>query len=135
MNTSCTAQPTHNTDSIPNSLFLRVSRICRELRDFDRHVYMLCENCLFRSYPLQLLQQEAAINARCMDRTELFNIGLNDTSTLKDDAKDKVFLITTFHTTNHQLRNIIYHRWDLLSRSTTTQFLYEFLYCIYNNYH
>ena len=53
-----------------------------------------------------------------MNWTELFNVGLTDMSTLKDDVNNKVFLITTFHPTDHQLKDTIYHNWDLWDRST-----------------
>ena len=38
---------------------------------------------------------------------------------------EKVFFITTFHVTDHQLWNIVFRNWDLLGRSATTQFLFE----------
>jgi hypothetical protein len=39
------------------------------------------------------------------------------------DIENKVFLITTFHPTDHSLRKIVFRNWDLLGKSPTTSVL------------
>jgi hypothetical protein len=46
------SHPQRCKDSIPYSQFLRLTRICSEERDFDRHVINLSSHFLRRGYPL-----------------------------------------------------------------------------------
>ena len=114
------AHPQRCKDSIPYSQFLRIRRICSELMRFDTHVLTLTPHFLRRNYPLTLLQ-EAALLARSKDRQELLHPA-NDTGMIKEN--EKVFLITTYHPHDHQLRQTIYKNWDMLGRSPTTEFLH-----------
>jgi hypothetical protein len=72
---------------------------------------------------MKLLEQAAEL-ARKKDRAQL--IGLIDTQNPRTELEaQKVFLITTFHPTDHSLRQIVFGNWDLLGKSPTTSFLHE----------
>ena len=68
------------------------------------------------------LLEEAATLARNKDRSSMLTPGRGKQ---EDDMKDKVFLITTFHPTDHSVRTIVFNNWDLLGKSPTTSFLHE----------
>jgi hypothetical protein len=119
------AHPQRCKDSIPYSQFLRVKRICSSITDFEQHILTLSLHFLRRGYPMKLLE-EAAKLAREKDRMQLLypsqDVG---GGSKKKDSSNKVFLITTFHPTDHALRKIVYGNWDLLGRSPTTSGLHE----------
>ena len=121
------AHPQRCKDSIPYSQFLRVRRICSSMIDFDQHVLTLTLHFLRRGYPMKLLE-EAAKLARSKDRMSLIFPDQNVDETvasIEKKACEKVFLITTYHPTDHALRKIVFDNWDLLGRSPTTSGLHE----------
>ena len=115
------AHPQRCKDSIPYSQFLRIRRICSRLEDFDRHVVILSTHFLRKKYPAQLLE-EAAFLARSKDRSELLQGNPQD---LAQTTDDKVFLITTYHPHDHHLRNLVFKNWEVLGRSSTTDFIHQ----------
>jgi hypothetical protein len=114
------AHPQRCKDSIPFSQFLRIRRICSKISDFDIHVVMFCRHFIRRGYPVQLLQ-DAAIMAREKDRTDILH------NKAKEDAYDneKVFLTTTYHPHDTTLKDLIFKNWEMLGKSTTTNFIHE----------
>jgi hypothetical protein len=80
---------------------------------------------LRRGYPMALLD-EAAKLAREKDRNVLLKASLGSEGVESEDVvQQKVFLITTFHPTDHSLREIVHKNWELLGRSPTTSGLHE----------
>ena len=43
----------------------------------------------------------------------------------KEDPEDNVFLITTFHPSDHTVREIVHKNWDILGQNDETNFLYK----------
>jgi hypothetical protein len=117
------SHPQRCKDSIPFSQFLRLRRICSEDRDFDRHVIYFSTHFLRRGYPLTILQ-EAAVLARRKVRTELLK-GHSDTEIKNTSPQEKVFLINTFHPSEHTLREIVHKNWNILGGHPTTEFLFD----------
>ena len=114
------AHPKACKDSIPHSQFLRIRRICARLEDFEGHAQMLVSHFRRRHYPAALLE-EALDKARQEDRRRLlFPQALEAVS-----DRDKVFLITTYHPTDHTLREIVKRNWELLGRNRSTHHLFE----------
>ena len=73
--------------------------------DFDQHVLTLTMHFLRRGYPMKLLE-EAATLARSKDRMYLIfpdQILDGSVAPINSSNTDKVFLITTFHPTDHAL--------------------------------
>ena len=115
------AHPQRCKDSIPYSQFLRIRRICSRIEDFDRHVVTLSTYFLRKEYPVKLLE-EAAFLARSKNRSQLLQGNPQD---LTNPTDDKVFLITTYHPHDHYLRNMMFKNWEVLGRSTTTDFIHQ----------
>ena len=115
------AHPQRCKDSIPYSQFLRVRRICTVNSDFDKNTIELCKHFLRRKYPLELLRQ-AALLARGKDRRAL----LDPTNIpRRDDGKDKIFLISTYHPHDQFLPTTIRGNWEILGRNQTTETLHQ----------
>jgi hypothetical protein len=116
------AHPQRCKDSIPYSQFLRIRRICSDTKDFDKHIVIFSMHFLRRGYPLELLE-EAAIMARRKIRSELLD-NRNTDLEIKDE-ENRVFLINTFHPSDHTVREIVHKNWSILGGSPTTEFLYD----------
>ena len=114
------AHPQRCKDSIPYSQFLRIRRICSDISDFDRHVICLAAYFTKQGYPTALLQ-EAALQARELDRTNLLSL----TQTNQEADTDKVFLISTYNPHDSCMRDLVFHNWDILGKSQTTDFLHK----------
>ena len=115
------AHPRRCKDSIPYSQFLRIRRICKREVDFRKNVMILSVHFLRRQYPEKLLLKAAAL-ALEKDRETLL--------IPKEKGKDaydetQIFLSTTFHPSDNNVRDIAYRNWDMLGKSETTYFLYE----------
>jgi hypothetical protein len=78
---------------------------------------------LSRGYPLELLE-EAALLARRKVRAELLENDGSGNSKKEGDEK-RIFLIKTFHPSDHILREIVYKNSELLGGSPHTEFTYE----------
>jgi hypothetical protein len=116
------AHPQRCKDSIPYSQFLRIRRICSVLKDFDKHVVIFSMHFLRRGYPLELLE-EAALMARRKIRSELLEN--RDSNQGEEDKDNRVFLINTFHPSDHTIREIVHKNWGILGGSPTTDLLYD----------
>jgi hypothetical protein len=112
------AHPKSCKESIPYSQFLRVRRICSEIKDFDKNITMLCGHFLKRGYPLSLLE-EAAIKARRLERQVLLH------PLPKPEKTQPNILVTTYHPHDSCLTTIVKENWDILGKSTKTTFLHE----------
>jgi hypothetical protein len=115
------AHPQRCKDRIPYSQFLRLRRICSRDKDFDRHVIYFSTHFVRRGYPISLLQ-EAAIMARRKDRGELLNPQNNSGV---GNTQEKVFLINTFHPSDHSLREIVHKNWNILGGNPSTEFIFD----------
>ena len=91
------------------------------MRDFELHVMELALHFQRREYPMELIF-EAAMLARGLDRDELLS-KVKDPN--KESDKDNVFLTTTFHPSDHSLREIVHKNWDILGQSVQTENLYQ----------
>jgi hypothetical protein len=119
------AHPQRCKDSIPFSQFLRVRRICSLTTDFEQHILTFMMHFLRRGYPMPLLEKAAQM-ARDLDRLKLLNPESVDDEDDKGTVEEqKVFLITTFHPTDHSLRKIVFNNWDYLGKSPTTSGLHD----------
>ena len=112
------AHPQRCKDSIPYSQFLRIRRLCTRVEDFEKNVMELSLHFLRRKYPEDLIL-EAALSTRRLDRLDLLN-----KKRQTNDDKNNVFLITTFHPNDHQVREIAHSNWDIHGQSPTTEKLY-----------
>ena len=115
------AHPQRCKDSIPYSQFLRIRRICSHIEDYDRHAIVFSVFFFKRGYPIELLEK-AATRARDLDRSELLKITLGDVKTIDTDM---IYLITTYHPHDNNLKDIIYHNWEILGKSQATEELYH----------
>ena len=113
------SHPKRCKDSIPYSQFLRIRRICSDIRDFDTHVLTFSSYFLKRNYPLDLIT-EAALTVREIDRDSLLS-----PKPIKEDTNDRIFLITTYHPYDRSLQDIFYKNWEMLGRSPTTDFIHQ----------
>ena len=43
----------------------------------------------------------------------------------QEQDKDNIFLITTFHPSDHQVREVVHKNWDILGQSPTTDKLFQ----------
>ena len=114
------AHPQRCKDSIPYSQFLRIRRICSRMEDYEYNVIQLSSHFIRRQYPEELIL-DAAILARRLDRDTLLN---TEREPIEQD-KEKVFLITTFHPSDHQVREVVHKNWDILGQSPTTDKLFQ----------
>ena len=114
------AHPQRCKDSIPYSQFLRIRRLCSRMVDFEKNVMDLSLHFLRRGYPEELIL-EAAILARQLDRSLLLQTVEKE---LNKDS-DNIFLITTFHPSDHTIREIVHNNWDILGQSTHTEYIYK----------
>ena len=64
---------------------------------------------------------DAAILARRLDRDTL----LNTEREPQEQGMEKVFLITTFHPSDHQVREVVHKNWGILGQSPTTNKLFQ----------
>ena len=114
------SHPQRCKDSIPYSQFLRIRRLCSRMKDFEKNVLELSLHFLRREYPEDLIL-EAAILARQLDRNTL----LQSVDKESKQDKDNIFLITTFHPSDHTLREIVHKNWDILGQSTHTEYIFK----------
>ena len=114
------AHPQRCKDSIPYSQFLRIRRLCSRMIDFEKNVIDLSLHFLRREYPEDLIL-DAAILARQLDRTTL----LKPTEDQTDNNKENIFLITTFHPSDHTVREIVHKNWEILGQSAHTEYIYK----------
>ena len=114
------AHPQKCKDSIPYSQFVRIRRLCTHVEDYDGHIFTLAAHFRRREYPPDLIM-EAALAARRLDRSIL----LDQTKVIKEDEVEKVFLLTTYHPSDHSLRNLVRHNWDILGQSEQTSYLHR----------
>jgi hypothetical protein len=113
------AHPKKCKDSIPYSQFLRIRRICSDIKDYDKRVISLSSHFLRRGYPKEILE-EAAIQGRQKYREELWNL-----KRAASASTDKVFLISTYHPSDNSVKEVVKNNWGLLGESPTTQFIHE----------
>ena len=113
------AHPQRCKDSIPYSQFLRIRRICSDITDFAQHALTFKAFFLERGYPDKLLE-EALRLAASKDRPSL----LSERDIVPPD-KDRVFLTTTYHPHEHDLRKMVYKNWSYLGINQTTNFLFQ----------
>ena len=76
-----------------------------------------------RKYPAKLII-EAATAARKLDRKQLISGALSK-KTVTEDVDNSVFLITTFHPSDHSVREIAHKNWDILGKNDETNFLFR----------
>ena len=62
-----------------------------------------------------------AIMARRLER----NILLDKVKATKESNKYSVFIITTFHPSDHNIREVVHKNWDILVQSPTTDSLFQ----------
>ena len=108
-------------DSIPYSQFLRVKRICSEDCFFRRNVMMLTIHFLRRNYPQKLLLKAAEM-ALTKDRQQLLEPRQKTPNTYDEE---QMFLITTFHPIDHNVRDIVFNNWDILGKNDSASHLYS----------
>jgi len=116
------AHPQRCKDSIPYSQFLRIRRLCSNIKDYDHNVMNLALHFERRQYPAKLII-EAAVAARKLDRKLLISSTIKGKD--KEDSDDTIFLITTFHPSDHTIREIAHKNWDILGKNDETNFLYK----------
>ena len=114
------SHPQKCKDSIPYSQFVRIRRLCSNITDFEDHVIEFAAHLKRREYPSDLII-EAAIAARSLNRHDL----LAPTRPVKSGDSEKVFLITTYHPSDHTLRNLVRNNWDILGQSENTAKLHN----------
>ena len=102
------AHPQRCKDSIPYSQFLRIRRLCSNIKDYDHNVMNLALHFERRQYPAKLII-EAAVAARKLDRKLLISNMKQGID--KADTDDTIFLITTFHPSDHTIREIAHKNW------------------------
>jgi len=73
-----------------------------------------------REYPEELILEEAIL-ARQLDRTKLLQIVDKKTN----DNNDNVFLIITFHLSDHKIHEIVHKNWDILGQSALTEYFFH----------
>ena len=114
------AHPQRCKDSIPYSQFLRFRRLCSRMEDYEHHAIQFSAHFLRRQYPERLIL-DAAMMARRLDRDTL----LNPDRVPKESNKENMFLITTFHPSDHNVREVVHNNWDILGQSPTTDILFK----------
>ena len=70
-----------------------------------------------RENPFELLEK-AGNRARDLDRSEVHETTSNITQT---QDTDMIFLTTTYHPHDKGLKDLIYHNWEILSKSQATK--------------
>ena len=118
------SHPQRCKDSIPYSQFLRIRRLCSNLKDFERHILTFALHFKRRLYPTELIV-EAARLTRNLDRKVLLDDTLREQRAIENSNEDAVFLITTFHPSDHTVRDIVHKNWDILGQNDETNFLYK----------
>ena len=113
------AHPHRCKKGIPYSQFLRLRRICSDIKDYKSHVLTLCDFFLQRNYPENLLS-EAACQVLQKDRTTLLTQSSNPRTKRQQTKNDKAVLISTFHPTLQPLPRIVHRNWDMLDASSST---------------
>ena len=112
------AHPRHCRDGIPYSQFLRLKRICSTEATFTHQCREMSKNFIRADYPPGVIR-EAFARVYNLDRLTLLNqIPLVEED---DEAKDKTFLITTFHPNFRECDKIVGENWDLLDKSSSTR--------------
>jgi hypothetical protein len=106
----------------PLSQFLRIRRICTDIKDYDKHSAMLGQHFLRRGYPLYLIEN-AVIKVRRLDRPTL--LGPKTVHDSESDEDDRVIMVTTYNPYENTVRDLAKKNWDLMGKSTKTAFLHE----------
>ena len=114
------AHPQKCKDSIPYSQFVRIRRLCSNMRDFESNVLEFAAHFHRRQYPVDLIM-EAAMMARKLNRGDL----LTPIRIEEENDKSKIFLITTYHPSDHSLKNLVKNNWDILGQSDRTSYLHS----------
>lgn len=108
-------------DSIVYSQFIRIRRICSNIKDFDKHCLTKALHFKRRAYPVKVIIS-AFKRARQMDRNALVFPAPADH---KPPDTPKVIAVTQYHPTCRVFEDSTRRNWDLLGRSTTTRYLFE----------
>ena len=80
----------HVTNSLPKSQFMRIRRICSNLRDYDHHANRFVEHFVKRKYPRRQLERTKK-EVASMNRDDLLQYKTKPTST------DRIPLVLTYH--------------------------------------
>jgi hypothetical protein len=117
--------PSHTKKSLPYSQFLRVKRICTNLKDFENNAKILMSHFQRRGYPKDLVDEAYSLASQ-KDRNELLQGTINNTpKSSKKCAIDKHIVITTYSPGLTTPRDIITNNWQILGTSNITNHLYE----------
>ncbi len=114
--------PRHCKQGLPYSQFLRIRRLCSNIKDFDTKVLDMGFHFLRRGYPLALIET-AIIKARRHDRAALISPNQKTTELPK-----QAFLITTFHPHFRVAQELVQSNWKLLGKSGYTSAIFEHKY-------
>ena len=111
--------PRHLLRGIPYSQFLRVQRICTDIKDYRQHALVLATHFIRRGYPKHLVKTALA-KAELQDRITLLT-KKRDKDT--KDSNQSFYLVVTHNPKNPPLRDIVHENWPLLNKSKTTRTL------------
>ena len=114
------AHPSSCKRSIPYSQFLRIRRICSDIKDFDKHAVDFAGYFLKRDYPLDLLET-AVLKARRHNRLDL----IQPKVAAEPEKQNTNILVTQYHPTDDTLKNIVQNNWDLLGKCIQTSNMFR----------
>ncbi len=114
--------PYHCKQGLPYSQFLRIRRICSDIKDFETKVIEMGLHFIRRGYPSSLIEN-ALIKARRHDRADLLL-----PTTKSTEMPKQAFLITTFHPHFMDVQKVVQSNWDLLGKSGYTCGIFEHKY-------
>lgn len=119
--------PPHCKGGIPEGQFLRIRRICTQLRDYIRHTILKARHFLERGYPISQITLDL-LRVAHMDRDTLLlqqSPPSHVQSTPSNHTSDDQILVTTFHPSFGGLGPIVRANWDILGTSHRTQYLHH----------
>ena len=101
------AHPKSCKHGIPYSQFLRVRRICSDVKQFEHNAIEMARSFIIRGYPPGLIET-AMIRARRQNRDDLLKPRVKPETI--ENRLDSVFLITRLHTRSIRPWVILYKR-------------------------
>ena len=111
--------PPHIKTGLPYSQFLRLRRICSDIKAFYTHALKMARDFCSRGYPQNLIM-EALLRAMKQDR----NVLLQDKTDTQDLATEEciaLYFITEYNPSNPPIRDMLEKFWPILGRSSSTR--------------
>ena len=112
--------PPHIKSGLPYSQFLRLRRICFDIKDFYLHALQMARDFCHRGYP-QLAVMKSLLRVLKLDRHTLLQEQSLESD--KDNSNDSIslYFITEYNPSNPPFKEMLDKFWPILGRSASTR--------------